>query len=291
MKQILLTLCLAAAVCAQPAMDSPTGTRITPPTITAVAPLGVSRGATVEMTIEGLNLANASAIYFSEPGVKARILRIKELPDLADIRLGSNGTPSTIDLGPLPPRNQITLEVDVDPVASIGNIGLRVQTPLGTSPEARFAIEPYYGEAPDREPNNTPESAFETYLPAILVGAVAQPGDEDFFKISVKAGEEILFDNGAEFLGSALSPVVSILDGKQNVLREYGADGGRETLGLRTASSRPATITSASPTINRAAGAIISIASRRGSFRWWYRPFPWACRRVRRRKCGSRATT
>ena len=34
------------------------------------------------MTVEGFNLAKASAIYFSQPGIKARILRIKELPDL-----------------------------------------------------------------------------------------------------------------------------------------------------------------------------------------------------------------
>src|SRR4051794_41608409 len=75
------------------------GNRTTPPTLNVVAPLGVARGTTVEMTVEGLNLARASAIYFSEPGVTGKILRVKELPDLPDIRLGSNGTPSTVDLG------------------------------------------------------------------------------------------------------------------------------------------------------------------------------------------------
>src|SRR5207244_8570072 len=124
----------------------PTGNRTTPPTLNSVLPLGVARGATVEMTVEGLNLAKASAIYFSEPGVTGRILRVKELPDLPDIRLGSNGTPSTIDLGPLPPRNQVTIDVDVAPDAEIGPVSFRVQTPLGTSPEGRFLIEPYYGE-------------------------------------------------------------------------------------------------------------------------------------------------
>ena len=90
------------------AMAAGTGNRTTPPTLDTVAPLGIARGTTVEMTVEGLNLARASAIYFSEPGVSGRVLRIKELPDLSDVRLGSNGTPSTIDLGPLPPRNQVT---------------------------------------------------------------------------------------------------------------------------------------------------------------------------------------
>ena len=170
-----------------------TGNRTTPPTLNSVAPLGVARGTTVEMTVEGLNLAKASAIYFSEPGVTGRILRVKELPDLPDIRLGSNGTPSSIDLGPLPPRNQVTVEVEVAPDAEIGPVSFRLLTPLGTSPEGRFLIEPYYGEAPDREPNDTPETAFETFLPAILAGAISKPGDVDYYKIKVKAGQEMSF--------------------------------------------------------------------------------------------------
>src|SRR5437764_14594808 len=110
------------------------------------------------MTIEGLNLARASAIYFSEPGVTGKILRVKELPDLPDVRLGSNGTPSSIDLGPLPPRNQVTVEVDVAPEAEIGPVSFRLLTPLGTSPEGRFLVEPYYGETTDQEPDNdTPD--------------------------------------------------------------------------------------------------------------------------------------
>src|SRR5438876_5711380 len=161
MKSILILATITTTALAQQMPDSPTGKRITPPTVNAVSPQGVSRGATVEMTVEGLNLARASAVYFSQPGIKARIVRIKELPDLPDIRLGSNGTPSTVDVGPLPPRNQVTLELDVSPEANVGPVKFRLQTPLGTSPEGAFLIEPYYGESPDKEPNDTPEEAFE----------------------------------------------------------------------------------------------------------------------------------
>jgi hypothetical protein len=204
--------------------DHPTGSRITPPTLASVSPLGVARGTTVEMTIEGFNLAKASAVYFSEPGVKARILRIKELPDVAEVRLGSNGTQSTIDLGPLPPRNQVTLEVDVAPDADIGVVKFRLLTPLGTSPEGRFLIEPYYGESADAEPNDTPEKAFESYLPTILAGAISRPGDVDHFKIQAKAGEELTFENGAMQLGSQLQPVVALLREDGSVIKEFGYD-------------------------------------------------------------------
>ncbi len=205
---------------------SPTGNRTTPPTLNSVLPLGIARGATVEMTVEGLNLAKTSAIYFSEPGVTGRILRVKELPDLPDIRLGSNGTPSTIDLGPLPPRNQVTVEVEVSPDAEIGPVSFRLLTPLGTSPEGRFLVEPYYGEAPDQEPNDTPDTAFETILPAILTGSISRPGDVDYYKIRVKAGQEIAFQNGAMLIGSSLQPVVTILDADLNTVAEFGAGGG-----------------------------------------------------------------
>jgi hypothetical protein len=163
----------------------------------------------------------------SEPGITGRILRVKELPDGSDIRLGSNGTPSTIDLGPLPPRNQVTVEVEVAPEAEIGPVGFRLLTPLGTSPEGRFLVEPYYGEAPDKEPNDTPETAFETILPAILAGTISKPGDVDYYKIRVTAGQQVAFQNGAMQIGSSLHPWSHFRCGPQPV-REFGADGGTE---------------------------------------------------------------
>ncbi len=218
----------ALAVSALTAGDQPTGNRITPPTLNVVSPVGIARGTTIEMTMEGLNLAKASAVYFSEPGITGRILRVKELPDLSDIRLGSNGTLSTIDVGPLPPRNQVTVEVEVSPDAEVGPVSFRLQTPLGTSPEGKFLIEPYYGEAPDKEPNDTPENAFETFLPSILSGAISRPGDIDYYKIQVKAGQELSFLNGAMLIGSALQPVVTILDSDLSTVATFGENGGAE---------------------------------------------------------------
>jgi hypothetical protein len=227
MKPLLAIACAASAFAANSTTAWPTGNRTTPPTINSVSPRGVPRGATTELTVEGLNLTGASAIFFSEPGIQAHILRIKELPDLPDIRLGSNGGISTVDLGPLPPRNEVTLELDVSADANAGPVDFRLQTPLGTSPEARFLIEPYYGESTDREPNDTPEQAVEVFLPAILVGTIAKPGDVDYYKISVKAGEQLVFENGAVMLGSALQPVVSLYDAEQNLVQQYGLEGGR----------------------------------------------------------------
>jgi hypothetical protein len=227
MKSFLAIALVFTAAFAASTTDSPTGNRTTPPTIASVSPRGVPRGATTELTVEGLNLAKSSAVFFSEPGIQARILRIKELPDGPDVRLGSNGGISTVDVGPLPARNEVTLELDISPDADIGPVDFRLQTPLGTTPTGRFLIEPYYGESADREPNDTPEDAVEVYTPAILVGAISKPGDVDYYKVTVQAGEQLVFENGAAMLGSALQPVVSIYDANQALVKDYGLEGGR----------------------------------------------------------------
>ena len=185
--------------------------RTTPPVLASVWPKGVSRGVTTELAIEGLNLANASAIYFSNPGISGRITNVEEVPDAPEsILLGSGGLPSSIDRGPLPPRHRVTVEVDVRADADIGPVSFRLLTHLGTTPAGQILIEPYYGESPDREPNNSAETAFETYTPTILVGAISYPGDVDYYKLSVKGGDLLVFDDGGQSIGSSLDTVVTI---------------------------------------------------------------------------------
>ena len=62
-------------------------------------------------------------------------------------------------------------------------------------------------------------------LPAVLSGN-RETGDVDYFKIKVKAGEELVFENGAMFTDSTLQPVIAILREDQSVMYEFGADGG-----------------------------------------------------------------
>ena len=203
---LLLLIGLAAAA------DLSTGNRTTPPVIQSVAPLGIAQGTTAELNIEGLNLARASAIYFSQPSLKGRVVRVKELPDAPEKkRLGSGGLPDTVDLGPLPPRNLVTVEVTASADADVGPVRFRLLTPLGTTPEGRILIEPKFTEAVDKEPNDTPDAAVEAKLPAVLGGTISRPGDVDYYKIDVHAGEEIVFQDGAAKLGSELRPLISII--------------------------------------------------------------------------------
>ncbi len=222
MRRALLVM-LAGALGLLAGEGSPSGTRITPPTLREVSPLGVPRGGTVEIAITGYNLARASAIYFDEPSIKSRITRIRELADQDDVRLGGNGTPLTVDLGPLPARNEVTAELDIPLQAPIGLVRFRVLTPLGLSPEGTLSIEPFYGETADREPNDTAETAVLTELPTALVGTISKPGDVDYFQLKARAGEQVVFEDTARMLGSALQPVITISDENANVLRSFNA--------------------------------------------------------------------
>ena len=220
MKLTLLFLAPLLAVAAS-APDPAIPPRTTPPTIATISPTGAAQGATTTIKIDGSNLAGATAAFFSQPGIKARIVKIDTLPAPPENRLGSAGLKSTIDLGPIPQRNVVTLEMDVDSNVELGPASLRLQTPLGLTTAARFVIEPHFPGAMDNEPNDTPEHAVEAALPAILAGAIAKPGDVDYYKFTAKAGDRIVLENGAMQAGSVLRPAITILDADLRPVEQF----------------------------------------------------------------------
>ena len=225
MKKVIIFVCLTLLVRADPLADHPSGKRATPPTIKSVSPRAVARGISQELKIEGFNLAGTRGIYFSEPGVRARISSVRELPAVPEeVRRGAGGLPSTIDLGPLPTRYEVAVELDISPDADIGTLSFRLDTPIGTSPAGKVLVEPYYGERPDVEPNKDPRTATKTFLPAILAGAISVPGDEDYFEITVREGEQLVFEESAWMIGSEFKALISILTPDHQVLRQFGRD-------------------------------------------------------------------
>ncbi|HET8549399.1 MAG TPA: hypothetical protein VFL57_15410 [Bryobacteraceae bacterium] len=211
---------LACGSAAAAEAPHPLTPRTTPPIVNSVYPKGVAIGTTSEITVEGLNLSGATAIHFSKPGITGRIIGTRALSDLPDVRLGANGTPSTIDVGPLPPRVAVTVEVSVGDTSEAGPVSFRLQNHLGTSPTDTILIEPKLTTAADKEPDNMPEQAIEAGLPAILTGEITRPGDVDVFRIRVAAGDEITFDNPSARAGSALQPVLAIIGEDRNIVRE-----------------------------------------------------------------------
>jgi hypothetical protein len=104
--------------------------------------------------------------------------------------------------------------------------------------------------------------------PAILAGAISRPGDIDYYKIQVKAGEDLSFLNGAMLIGSALQPVVTILDADLNVVANSVKTAAPNKSCSRSTSPKPARTTFASKIISAADAREISIASSWANFRW-----------------------
>ena len=213
----ILLFAAGLATAAPPVTDHPTGSRTTPPTIELLSPRGVSLGATTVLTVEGYNLRGASAVHFSEPTVTGRVIEVREMPYVAEPpRLGAAGLISTVDLGPQPPRYQVRIEVTVDEKADVAPVRFRLATEFGTGPAGKILIEPGYhvdseGE-PGHETDSTPDAPRKASLPAILAGVISEPGDEDYFAVTVEAGQELVFEEGGMKVGSKIKPVIDLLD-------------------------------------------------------------------------------
>ena len=206
------------------AADHPTGSRTTPPTIESIAPRGIPLGESSTVTVEGFNLGGASAVHFSDPTVRGRVVEVRRVSDVAEVpRLGFNGTVSMIDLGPRPPRYQVRMDLTADTESDVGPVRFRLVTNLGTSPAGKILIEPDFHvhaeDGPGRGMDNDSDHPRDVALPAILAGVISEPGDRDYFSIAVEAGQELVFEEGGSSVGSMIKPVIDLLDADHTPVR------------------------------------------------------------------------
>lgn len=216
-KYLAVTLFLPLALAEQP--------RTNPPTILETAPIAISRGQTTEVRVEGINLRGASSVYFDPEGVSGKVLHVNELGELQQNR---SGIGSSVQLGPNPPRNQVTMEITVKPETQIGLYRFRLLTKYGTSNTGTVSIEPYFGETTEIEPNDTISYALQqteyVFLPTIVSGSIRAPGDEDYFAFEAHAGQELVFDISAQSIGSALRWGMELYDSRGTLLAKRRID-------------------------------------------------------------------
>jgi hypothetical protein len=217
-KYVLFSLLLAAAM---PAAD----TRTNPPTLLETTPVAISRGLMTEVRVQGINLRGASAVLFDQQGVTGKVLHVNEL---GEYQVDKAGIGSSIQLGAYPPLNQVTMEITVAPDAEIGLYRYRLVAKEGMSNTSTLSIEPYYGEVPENEPNDSIEQAMlqdeYVFLPTIIAGRIGVPGDEDYFTFRARAGQELVFDISAQSIGSALQWGLELYDSKGTLLTKRRID-------------------------------------------------------------------
>lgn len=179
-----------------------------PPTLTFSMPPGAARGTTVTLNIDGINLSGADAIQFNESGLHGKITGVVDLPKEKPVVMPGN-TGAVIEDHAR--RNKLTAEVTIADTMPPGRYSFRIRTPLGLTNAGALTVGAF-PEVMEKEPNNSIRTAQEISFPITVVGAIAAPGDIDYFQFNTKAGQELVFEVSAASMGSSLDSILTLVD-------------------------------------------------------------------------------
>lgn len=186
---------------------------VVPAALRSVSPVGATRGSTVRLTLQGVNISDATHVFFDDPEITARVLR-----------------------GPLPAlkRSEVAVEATLGEGARVGIRRLFLQTPMGTTGSVTFAVGGW-PEVAETEPNDAIDNATPLVLPATAMGNLDHPGDVDTFTFEARAGQELVFQVVASAVRSRLNSVLTLLDASGRVLAENNdhANSADSLLGYR----------------------------------------------------------
>jgi hypothetical protein len=171
---------------------------LVPAALRGIAPAGVTRGRTVRLTLDGVNVRDAARAVFDDPAIGGAVSP------------GAN-------------RNQANVTATIGAETRVGIHRVYLHTPLGTTGSVTFAVGAW-PEVPEREPNDSTVGDLVT-LPATLTGTLDRPGDPDHFRFRAAAGAELVFEVVASQIRSRLQSVLSLLDERGQVLAEGQGEG------------------------------------------------------------------
>lgn len=181
------------------------------PYLDSLFPLAVEPGRNSALTLLGRNLPAGAPAGLMGDGASLEKLSVSlGLPPLA----GKAGTSDALDYA-------------YHPRSSSGNLdafSYRFPTAEGASNPLTVGI----AKAPiveEREPNNSLEAAQEITLPAEVNGRLATRGDEDWFAVTLKAGQVLAVEAYCERMGYQGDPVVLIQNAKGEDLSELDDSG------------------------------------------------------------------
>ncbi len=162
-----------------------------PPTISLTTPLAVKPGQVNDLKIQGANLAGPTQLWtsFTAQSVLA--------PEVAN-----NGMNAA----------ECVYKVTVPSDVPVGIYGVRIANAGGTSPMRLVVVDDLtsVGQAAG---NGIPAGAQALTLPVAVDGQVGSLA-QHYFKFTVTAGQLVSFDVLARRIGSALDPMIRLLDAK-----------------------------------------------------------------------------
>jgi len=185
---------LSVAALAIVAIAAPAFAQLPVARLYSVFPPGAKQGTTVDVTITGEDLEKAAQLQFSIPGITATQ---KTQP------------PALGQEGPQPVPGQFTLTIPAD--APLGICEVRAIGKYGISNPRAFVIGSKE-ELIETEPNNTQQQATVVPLGAVVNGRSDSASDQDYYKITAKAGQRIIADCSAYRIDSRMDPSLVVFD-------------------------------------------------------------------------------
>jgi hypothetical protein len=196
------------------AADEPKQEKKEGPKVIVAAPIGVSPGQTVKVTIRGLRLDTATEVRFLEPKTLAKILA-----------KGKDTVPNGQDAA-LVGDSHIDIEVKLPPDTPNGAVPFVIVTPAGESKAHGLLVERDLAVIAEKEPNNGFRQAQPVQLPLMIDGAINQPLDVDVFRFEGKMGQKIVCEVLAARYGSPLDSILTLYDAEGHVLASNDDSGG-----------------------------------------------------------------
>ena len=160
-----------------------------PPVLKQLQPWGAQRGTTITLKLVGEGLQAGAEIITTLPGSLARFSPPKDLAQ---------------------PGTQLPFLLQLPSDAPVGLYPLRIRTEQGLSNILLFSVGDL-PESSEQEPNDAPSQAQHVTLPTTLNGTLKET-DRDYYRFSAQAGERLVFEVEARRAGSAIDPVIQVLD-------------------------------------------------------------------------------
>ncbi len=174
-------LCLVSLLAAGPAWAAPV--------LKEMQPLGGQRGKTFTLTLKGEGLVLGAELVTTLPGTFSRL-----------------GPPKDLET----PDTQLAFLVELPADIPVGLYPIRVRTDEGLSNLLIFSVSDL-PEISEKEPNNSMAEAQLIAAPIAIRGQLPL-ADQDFYKLTAKAGERLVMEVEARRIGSAIDPVIEVLD-------------------------------------------------------------------------------
>ncbi len=178
------------------------------PTLKPVAPYGVQRGTTIDLTLTGTNLTEPTGLWTEFP---AKVVIPTD---------NNNGKDAT--------KLRVRLEAPKD--APMGLYGMRVATARGMSNLRLFCVDDL-PQVMQAENNRTRSTAQPVAPPCVVVGKTANENN-DYYKITVAAGQRLSFEVLGRRLGSPIDPQLTLFDARTG--RELRGGHSNDAPGLQT---------------------------------------------------------